>query len=409
VEISPVDAGAARRFLTERAPADTRWDPVRERLSADPGGPLAAALSTPWRLTLAVAVYDEKRDGAYVRDPRDLLDGTRDARAIRDHLLEEFIGVAVATTPRPRRGLGYTEREVRAWLTVLARYLKGNAPTGPARAGRVVGGRVLSGSDMVLHELWPLPGERRARVVAAIAAFVGLAALAVLFVLDSGIRLRPQLVGVPGLAAFAVAVSWERVWPEPAGLNLRSPDAPGIRRRLRRELWLGALTGLVAGLAFGIFFDWLAGLAFGPAFGLTAGRIGERLQGEPGEVVAALVVGMAAGLATMRRFGPTAGLGFGIMAGLTFTVVEGEGAGLAVGVAFGLMGALTSSGAGLRYVALLLCTRRGPNRLPWRLGRFLTWCYEARMIRIAGVAYQFRHRELQDFLANRGRGLGPTP
>jgi hypothetical protein len=31
------------------------------------------------------------------------------------------------------------------------------------------------------------------------------------------------------------------------------------------------------------------------------------------------------------------------------------------------------------------------------------------MIRIAGVAYQFRHRELQDFLANRGRGLGPTP
>jgi hypothetical protein len=39
------------------------------------------------------------------------------------------------------------------------------------------------------------------------------------------------------------------------------------------------------------------------------------------------------------------------------------------------------------------------HRLPWRLGRFLHACYQAGILRIAGSAYQFRHRELQDHLA----------
>ena len=45
-------------------------------------------------------------------------------------------------------------------------------------------------------------------------------------------------------------------------------------------------------------------------------------------------------------------------------------------------------------------TRRWSNHwLPWRFGRFLHWCYEAGLIRVAGISYQFRHRELQDYLA----------
>jgi hypothetical protein len=46
------------------------------------------------------------------------------------------------------------------------------------------------------------------------------------------------------------------------------------------------------------------------------------------------------------------------------------------------------------------------HRLPWRLSRFLNWCCEAGLIRVVGVAYQFRHRELQDYLSHRAlRGL----
>jgi hypothetical protein len=68
-----------------------------------------------------------------------------------------------------------------------------------------------------------------------------------------------------------------------------------------------------------------------------------------------------------------------------------------LGSSFGFLAGL----ADMRYTALLLGTRRpGDHWLPWRLRRFLHWCYaDAGLLRVAGAAYQFRHRELQDYLA----------
>ncbi|MGX7829657.1 hypothetical protein ACTG9Q_31675 [Actinokineospora sp. 24-640] len=59
-------------------------------------------------------------------------------------------------------------------------------------------------------------------------------------------------------------------------------------------------------------------------------------------------------------------------------------------------------GRGVREISDGLCTRRlfEISSLPWRLGRFLHWCYQAGLIRQAGIGYQFRHRELQDHLAH---------
>ena len=36
-----------------------RWERVLAALRADPGGPLAAQLATPWRLTVALAAFRE--------------------------------------------------------------------------------------------------------------------------------------------------------------------------------------------------------------------------------------------------------------------------------------------------------------------------------------------------------------
>jgi hypothetical protein len=70
-------------------------------------------------------------------------------------------------------------------------------------------------------------------------------------------------------------------------------------------------------------------------------------------------------------------------------------------VAFSIA-ALSEGTMGLRYVTLLLCARsKGRRYLPWRLGHFLHWCYGAGLVRIAGLGYQFRHKELQDYLAAR--------
>ncbi|MEU5756301.1 hypothetical protein [Streptomyces sp. NPDC047829] len=98
------------------------------------------------------------------------------------------------------------------------------------------------------------------------------------------------------------------------------------------------------------------------------------------------MLGLAGGLA--------AGFVFGLPAGLTFGLVFGLMSQLAVGLYW-------LTGAGRRYLVFLLCIR---GRLPWRLGTFLNWAYEAGLLRISGVAYQFRHRELQEWLT-----AHPTP
>jgi hypothetical protein len=93
----------------------------------------------------------------------------------------------------------------------------------------------------------------------------------------------------------------------------------------------------------------------------------------------------------------------GLLAAVVFASAIGISAGatgeswfaLALGL-ISLLAAILVANAWTRYVVLLLCTR---GRLPWRLGAFLNWAYGAGLLRISGNAYQFRHRELQDWLA----------
>ncbi|MFE4631020.1 hypothetical protein [Streptomyces mirabilis] len=91
-------------------------------------------------------------------------------------------------------------------------------------------------------------------------------------------------------------------------------------------------------------------------------------------------------------------LRWGFSSGLAFKLASQ----LALALVFGMVvGLYWLSGAGRRYLVFLLCIR---GRLPWHLGTFLNWAYEAGLLRISGVAYQFRHRELQDWLT-----AHPTP
>ncbi|QIY66347.1 hypothetical protein HEP85_38410 [Streptomyces sp. RPA4-2] len=119
-------------------------------------------------------------------------------------------------------------------------------------------------------------------------------------------------------------------------------------------------------------------LAYGLAVGLILG----------------LVLGLSGWLVDRLIWGFSSGLAFKLALALVFK--------LAFALVFGMVvGLYWLSGAGRRYLVFLLCIR---GRLPWRLGTFLNWAYEAGLLRISGVAYQFRHRELQDWLA-----AHPTP
>lgn len=166
IEIAPVSATAARAFVISRTPEPTRWEQVLDALRADPMSVLARGLSTPWRLTMAVSVYDQRTpDGTWVRDPRELLNlALQTPEEIRDHMMGLLIPAATSQSHPPVAAhvsaARYTPQQVQAWLTVLACYLHTNITT-----ARVIGGRQLPGTDMVLHELWPLASARRPRVV----------------------------------------------------------------------------------------------------------------------------------------------------------------------------------------------------------------------------------------------------
>ncbi|WP_159048074.1 NACHT domain-containing protein [Streptomyces sp. WM6378] len=455
VEIRPVSAVKARDFLNRRVSDLTRWRTVLHEFDHHPSGLLAQGLSTPWRLTLAVTIYEQRdpRTGSYVHDLNDLLAPELNTpEAIRDHLLHLFIPAATALHPRPK-GAIYTPDQVHTWLAVLAGYLDDNVVTGRSAAGRP-----LPSIDVVLHELWPLAGSRRPRLVHAAMIVGAWSAGAAAIAAHAPTSFNPVYlltVSIWALAAFWPAfVAWQDVWPETTRADLYRLRTRSGARHLSSGLPVGLAggsvagtgVGLVAGLSAGLTVGVVTALAAGLSAGLAApGRIG---AGDPRDMVrddlafglgfgcaAALAAGLTAGLAGLtggivmalaggflgwvagKRLGKAVSGGmFGLTGGgavtflgvlttedaglLTGVLTAWLAGGLAIGIGGGPVLGITGGLAGTRYVALLLCTRRWNDQwLPWRLGRFLNWCYGAALIRVAGGGYQFRHRELQDYLA----------
>ncbi|MET8162393.1 NACHT domain-containing protein [Sphaerisporangium sp. NPDC005289] len=389
VEIAPVDGRQARAFLDGRVDDVARWEPVLQAIRRAPGGPLATALSTPWRLTLAAIVYEQRvpGTGAFVRDPAELTDmRLHTAVAVRDHLLGSFIPAAVALDPPPGRA---DAERVHRWLATLAGYLDTNAAT-----GRTLGGRALSGTDIVLHELWPLAGSRPRLLTAAFPAAIWLiGGPATLTQLLSPLSIDQLIISTMlVLGALGTTISGGRtIWHQPERFDLRRLRTRAARRTIAGWLGVGLALGGVVGFMLEVVVglsDWFAGgLLSGLLSGFMIGLAIELLiTGTAGvtdprdlvrdDIIAGLVVGLFAGLAV--------GLGARLVVGLTVTL----GLGLGLGP------------AGVRYVALLMCTRRWSSAwLPWRLGRLLHWAAGAGLMRVAGIGYQFRHRELQDYLA----------
>ncbi|MFI6031858.1 hypothetical protein [Amycolatopsis magusensis] len=156
----------------------------------------------------------------------------------------------------------------------------------------------------------------------------------------------------------ALCKSASRPAPMPLGpVTVAPPDCPRCLTHLRRiaEPW---------DLREIIKHALAAGLMFGLVFGLMVGLRGE----------------LAGGLAVGLVFGPGFGLAVGLKSELAGGVPTGLAGGLTVGLIYGQVEA--------RYVALLLCTRGwfGTPALPWRLGRFPHWCYQAGLVRQAGIA-----------------------
>ncbi|MCK9904269.1 NACHT domain-containing protein [Frankia sp. Cpl3] len=153
--------------------------------------------------------------------------------------------------------------------------------------------------------------------------------------------------------------------------------------------------GPPAGLATGVTFGPASGLAFGVAVGLTGGHAdgfgpdaARDIQREPTPriflagnrtktLVAALIISLVIALAASFTIGPAGGLACGLVAGLALV---GRG----------------SAWARLGLARLWLAARR---QQPLRLIAFLEDAHARGVLRQAGAVWEFRHANLQRYLA----------
>jgi hypothetical protein len=412
IEVEPLTAAAARQYLIYRFPdpagseqGEPRWRPVLDRLATDRAhDPLVAALRSPLRLFLAVAGYRSPTTA-----PAELTDYL-DVASFDDHLFGLLVPAATAQHARPGGGR-HSAEQVTRWLSTLARHLREKE-----LAGR-------SGTDILLHELWSASGPRIPRYVHAVIITAPCAAALltpwVNYLYQVGLlpgggagpgmfSQHATLAGLLGLAIFGLVAmtAWRSSRPKVAlqRFDPRVVRTPQGRRQLAERLTRGIVHGLSPGLMF-----WAAGigtsdrnvlwLVFGLVFWLGPG-LGTRPQAIdlPRQLVS-------------QGIKHTAGtLAIGLVAGLLVGVVYGLASGTAIGLVFGLVLGLA---AGLclvatspwpRYlVACRLLARR--QELPKRPTVLLDWAYEAGLMRLAGIAVQFRHREFQDWLARRGTAV----
>lgn len=438
VEIARVDPVWVRGFIRRRVGPGCldHWQPVLDHLAEQPHGSLARALDTPWRLTLAITVFNQRHPdtGQLSRDPEDLI-GLAGSGELYAFLLDRYIHAATRARVRREAGAagadgtprssnqGHTPERIWCQLAVLAAYLQSNATEPPRR----IANRALSSTDLVLHELWPLAGHVRLRFLHAAVVLFSMSLLPALILFGAALN------GLQGFIVVLVAVLFlqEREWNVLRGrASWPTPTRVVVPRISARRIYVGLM--MIAALALPIGFAVHAL----PTLLIQLGLSAEPAPGRDIGLMDAAQIGLGATLLTgvavvFEKWGdlvadidrttsdPISPLRHTFLAGLS-RCAHATAAGSALGYAFGI---LTEEPAGMliagfilglllgirrgvakgwspvvQYLLLLLFTR---GRLPWSLGRFLHWCYGAGLLRISGVAYQFRHRELQDHLASR--------
>lgn len=216
------------------------------------------------------------------------------------------------------------------------------------------------------------------------------------------LRLSWNLVSVLAVVGFVMLFVPGTVWRSlRRSVDLVRIDFGALRTTVVRRRLAFMLTGwLACMLAIGLLFGFGRGFAIGFGGGLVgvlAGGLMSGLSARPVSIdLPRRVVSQGlAHTACMLAGGLAAGLAIGLGGGLAGMLAGGFVVGLTVGL---IMGIFTASGSPWpRYaIACLLLARRGA--LPRRPGVLLDWAYEAGLVRLSGIAVQFRHREFQDWL-----------
>jgi len=250
------------------------------------------------------------------------------------------------------------------------------------------------------------------------------AAIPYLVVSVRGDRLAVAYVLLEGTVVVAVAWRASRRAVDLRRLDLSALRTSVGRRRVRRLFVSAGTFGFTVGFSFWFPFGFAHGFAeggglvlglqvgfgvgalFGTAFGLVGGLAGAlathpAATDRPSRPLRQGLVHLTAVITAMGLVvGLIAGLGVGFIDGPIDGLVTGLAWALVVGLPVGLV--VVANSPWPRYlIATTILARRGD--LPRRPAVFLDWAYGAGLMRLSGIAVQFRHREFQTWLTTRSQ------
>lgn len=412
VTLQPLSSDQQLAFLGRSGQDETgEWLPEWRRLAealtwtGTPRG-LARVLDTPWRMALLTTAYTERDEHDYrpLRNPDALLAMPLDA--VPAHLLGLYTHAAASThNQRPDAGRRRDPAKVEEWLTTLARHLRDdNRPDGPDGTPRP-GDEVVSDTDLVLHRLWRM---ERDSGMPYVELMLLTSPFAISVILAEWLGLRPweslpyprflAAVGVLFLMQAVLPVVLERTrrQPVPRHLDWRLPGEPKMIG-LNVMYTVGWVLYLVdQGLSPSLFALVLVAnvLSFvtSQAVWSTGDHPQATLTGPRDPLRAELRYAFFWAAVTSLWVGS-------LMAKWTESVL-----GFAYGAILTVLPAFIVAAKAWRRYVLFKCA--AGRRLPAGLGGFLEWCVEAGIMRVEGFAYQFRHRELQEWLAARPSAEG---
>jgi hypothetical protein len=453
ITILDLDATLIRSYLHTRYrdtanPRRQSWDQVLDRLDQADGEAARRVLATPLRLLLATTAADAGRA------PKELLaagvgEAPSDAeKRIDTDLLAKFIPAATRLTVR-RSPSGISQKhydpdKVTHWMQHLALHLQWQAQqVTKVQAQEVtkVGEPPLgmSGISLVPHLLWPVGGRRLVWTVHIALAVITAGATAFLVAYDFlgpptvwlqniqevlhgeyslRITIGQVVAAIAGVSIVPLcALVAASAWPRPSLAPIRIP----VSSRLKGGLTVGLIVGLLGAL--------VPFLAIGLSEGLKAGLVAALVLGLAILLSAGLAAGLGGELESWRPEADLAGPYDGLRWDRVFSLATAFLAALAVLIASRwlthhptsrpslvlatalvllLTGWLLFGEAWWRYALGIGCAaiRR---RLPIRLKKFMTWACDSGLLRVAGTAYQFRHRELQTWLIQDTRDQAHQP
>jgi hypothetical protein len=389
VELAPLRGDGIVDYLPAgQVDGAARWSAVLARLSAEPDGVLAQAMSNPLMTYFARTAY-----AAADTDPETLL--TFDTvTEVEEHLFETYLPTTYRQRPpttneealRP-----YRAEEVRRWLSFIAGQLH--------RKGK----RNLC--LWRLEDIRPEFGKSVGMLLRSWRGWLwvvgGLALLGVVMVATLRVD-GAELLGVLPLAL--LIFFWRKPGASPARVRVRPVRVSlglvlliGLgaffvnANRLLTELASWAQLAMV--VPFTVAFLLIGRTIFvglidaSPSKAVLSPAIA--LRQDRGAVVALVLttIGMAFAYVTLvEQTSPEEILGL---------VGAGLGAGLAASVALGVGVAWANWVTGRAWLAI-------PGVLPWRLLPFIEDAHRRGVLRAVGTEYQFRHVRLQDYLSRSG-------